>query len=77
MDTNPSTYHHSAAVKEFNAKAIGSNLEGLGKHDLSMEGLIALARKETGLERFGDETFLPALKILLNSIDSEAQLNPF
>jgi hypothetical protein len=38
---------------------------------------MARARRETGLERFGDESFRPALRRLIESLRGEANLNPF
>lgn len=45
--------------------------------DLSESGLLAAARAETGLRRFGSEHFLQGLRILLRSLDEEAELNAF
>lgn len=70
MDTLPSTHYHSQMVKQFNR-------EHADAVDLSEAALLAAARRETGLERFGDETFLPALRALLVAIEAEADLNPF
>ncbi len=53
------------------------NAIGLAKTELSESALIAAAQKQTGLTRFGDESFLPGLRVLLKSIETEAQLNPF
>lgn len=70
MDNLPSTHYHSPAVKGF-------NWEGKRKIDLSETALLAAAREKTGLDRFGDESFLPALRALLDALNNEAQLNPF
>ncbi len=77
MDTEPSTRYHPPPVKRFNLVARGLNAVGLAKIDLSERALLAEARKQTGLERFGDESFLPALRALLDAVESEAGLNPF
>lgn len=77
MDTKPSTRYHSPTVKHFNRVTRCFNLVGMRKIDLSEAALIAAARKETGLERFGDESFLPAMRTLLNAVEAEAKLNPF
>ena len=45
--------------------------------DLSVDQLLAQARQETGLEHFGDLSFLPALSVLLDAVKTEAQLNAF
>ena len=77
MDMEPSSYYHSDAVKEINQtmRTQFSSEEDIA--DLSQEGLVAAARKETGLERFGDESFLPALQVLLKSLRTEADLCPY
>lgn len=74
MDTKPSTYYHSAAVRDFNCNAHASGTERI---DLSEQVLIAEAKKETGICNFKDESFLPAMRELLASIEAEANLNPF
>lgn len=45
--------------------------------EMSEEALLAVAQRETGLERIGDEHYRPGLRELLHSLDAEAQLNPF
>lgn len=50
---------------------------GLAKIDLSEASLLETARLETGLDRFGDESFLPPLRMLLKCLETEAQLNQF
>ncbi|MDD5329225.1 MAG: sulfotransferase [Sulfuricella sp.] len=77
MDTKPSTRYHPLPVKLFNLAARARNALGLARIDLSEQALLAEARKQTGLERFGDEGFLPALRVLLDAVESEASLNPF
>jgi len=49
---------------------------GIGKADLSEYDLIQAARKATGLEVFGDESFRAPMRILLKAIEDEAELNP-
>lgn len=77
MDTKPSTYYHPFPSKIFNWGAKALNTIGLAKIDLSEQTLTATAQHETGLERFGDESFLPGLHALLSSLETEARLNPF
>lgn len=77
MDTQPSTAYQPPFVRQFNRRTRAWNMIGMKKIDLSEASLIAAARAETGLERFGDESFLPPLRALLHSLDTEAQLNPF
>jgi phage pi2 protein 07 len=49
----------------------------MGTIDLSEAALIAAAHQETGLAHFGDESFLPAMRTLLDAVEKEANLNPF
>jgi hypothetical protein len=72
MDTQPSTHYHSQFVRDFNFR-----MRGQEQIDLSVESLLAAARKETGLAHYGDESFLPAMGALLASLEAEANLNPF
>lgn len=72
MDTRPSTEYHSEAVREFNRQA-----QDQPRLDLSEAALRAEARRLTGLDRFGDEAFRPALQALLDALEREANLNPF
>ena len=74
MDTLPSSHHHSLPVQGFNRDARSGKP---GEIDLAPAHLIAEARRETGLHEFGDESFLPAMGILLDSVEREAGLNPF
>src|SRR3989338_4282185 len=72
MDIQPSTHYHSQVVNDFN-----SSRQGQVPIDLSEAALLAEASKETGLDRLGDESFLPAMRALLTSLEADAQLNPF
>jgi hypothetical protein len=77
MDRTSSKRHHSLPVRVTDGFWGTLSALGLGKVDLDVQSLLGAARRSTGLERFGDEGFLPALGQLLQSIESEAQLNPF
>ncbi len=48
---------------------------GLMKQPLQIEALLAAARRQTGLDDFGDETFREPLSRLLDSCENEAHLN--
>jgi hypothetical protein len=48
---------------------------GVGRPDLSEEGLIAEARRNTGLHHFGNDTFRVPLRRLLRSFEEEADLH--
>jgi hypothetical protein len=77
MDTEPSTRYHPLPNRLINLATRTLNSIGLARIDLSAAGLLAAARQQTGLDRFGDESFLPALRVLIDSLESEARLNPF
>ncbi|MGH8806329.1 MAG: sulfotransferase family protein [Noviherbaspirillum sp.] len=78
MDTTPSSRHHPFPVKLFNWVARSLNAVGLAKIDLSETALLAAARRATGLNRFGDESFLSPLRTLLKSLEqAQPPLNPF
>jgi len=72
MDMKHSTDHHSSFVSHFNETHRHAK-----QFDLSEDALIAAAVQETGLDRFGDESFLQGLRVLLKSLETEASLNPF
>ncbi len=49
---------------------------GLMKFPLDENQLLARARKDTGLSDLGDDYFLEPMRILINSLNNEANLNP-
>jgi hypothetical protein len=56
---------------------IGRLLESIGlRASLDAESLIAAARRKTGLQDFGDESFRTGLQVVTQSLDSEAHLHP-
>lgn len=77
MDTEPSTRYHPLPNRLINLATRTLNSVGLARIDLSAASLLAAARQQTGLDRFGDESFLPALRVLIDSLEGEARLNPF
>lgn len=72
MDTNPSTFYHPQPVRDINTAPMSVQLS-----DLTPHALMAAAREQTGLERFGDDCFLPGLRALCDSLASDASLNAF
>lgn len=58
---------------------VGSTLRRIGGAlaELSEESMLAAAVRETGLSDWGDERFRVALQILINSLETEANLNFF
>lgn len=77
MDTKPSTSYHPLPNRLINLATRALNSIGLARIDLSEAGLLAAARQQTGLWDFGNESFLPALRVLLAALENEARLNPF
>jgi hypothetical protein len=63
--------HRPALVRWVN------RLDGIlgGGDALSVEGLLAQARKSSGLSHFADPSFRTPLSVLLESLEAEAQLN--
>ena len=49
---------------------------GLARFDLEANTLLARARQETGLQDFGDESFLQPMQGLIHALQEEADLNP-
>src|SRR5688572_24824522 len=58
------------------ANQVGRVLGSFARSSLRVDSLISEARRRTGLERFGDETFRSALEALVDSIEREAMLHP-
>jgi hypothetical protein len=48
---------------------------GIARFELDAERLLAAARKETGLDDFGDDDFLAPMQLLIRSLQEEADLN--
>jgi hypothetical protein len=62
-------------IRTFNA--LGPVLDKVGAlPELSVDALMAAARKKTGLDDYGDEWFREPLGMLLRSVNEEAQLSP-
>lgn len=76
-DTTPSTHYHPLPIKLFNAVAGALNAVGLAKTRFDEAQLLDEARRRTGLTDFGDMGFLTPLRVLLQSLEQEARLNPF
>jgi hypothetical protein len=75
-----STFRSRAEICEERSLAPGwgSLGDGLSRRLwlLQSEALLAEARRRTGLEDFGDPPIEPALSILVNSLELEADLHP-
>lgn len=66
-----------APVKAFNTLSTGLRRLGVVVGDLSRQSLRAAARKETGLNDFGEGSFEEPLSMLLQGLEAEASLHPF
>jgi hypothetical protein len=62
------------AVRCFNLLVGAAGNVGL-RRSLDLDGLLATARKRTGLDDFGDESFLKPLEVLVASAEAEARLS--
>ena len=74
MKTNKLIRHREARNRPFLA-ALGNNLSRRAWF-LNGAELCTEARRRTGLSDFGDPPIEPALTILVNSLESEANLHP-
>ncbi len=63
------------AVKAINRAGAWARRIGVGSAGLDAEKLMREASKKTGLSDFGDEGFLPGLRILVQSLNEEARLS--
>jgi hypothetical protein len=57
------------------ANRVGRAL-GIGTRPIEVDDVLAEARKKAGLEDFGEDAFLTPLRVLIDSINAEANLNP-
>ena len=59
--------------------AVGRGLDRVGRKPIALdeEALLGAASSQTGLADFGDESFLPGLRVLLDSLERDARLTLF
>ncbi len=72
----PAKAYHRRPMRALNGVLRVLNGMGLVRVELDEQSLMRSARKQTGLEEFGDEYFLTPMRVLLNSLEEEADLNP-
>jgi len=81
MSTRTFTYRdaglHSAPLRLFNRLTAPLGYLGLKWPSLAPEDLLTAARRQTGLEDFGEDTFREPLEVLLQSLEEEASLSGF
>jgi hypothetical protein len=63
------------AVKAINRVGAWGRRVGVGASGLDADKLMREATKKTGLSDFGDEGFLPGLRVLVQSLNEEARLS--
>ena len=68
--------YHRAPIRLLNGIWRGLNALGIARINLNESSLLAQAQKETGLVHFGDESFMEPMRVLLHSLETEADLNP-
>lgn len=71
----PSPPPKPLALRVFNRAGAALRAAGIPLIRLDENDLMARATRSTGLSDFGDETFRPALRLLLASLESEAHLS--
>ncbi len=64
-------------IRAFNALGRGASKLGVRGFSLGEGSLLAAARSEAKLDDLGPETFLPGLRVLLESLERDAKLNAF
>jgi hypothetical protein len=69
-------HFHRRPIRVLNGLLRVLGAAGIGRIDLDEASLLAKARRETGLDDFGDERFLESMRALLRSLETEADLNP-
>jgi hypothetical protein len=70
------TEYHRWPMRLLNATLRAVRPLGLARFDLTPDRLLASARRETGLQDFGDDAFIEPMSLLIRSLEEEADLNP-
>jgi hypothetical protein len=70
------TDYHRRPMRLLNAALRAVRPLGLARFDLAPDNLLAEARRETGLQDFGDDSFIEPMTLLVRSLEEEADLNP-
>ncbi len=70
------TDYHRTPMRVLNTVLRGANAIGLARFSLDRDNLLTAARKQTGLQDFGDESFLDPMQRLIAALENEADLNP-
>ena len=70
------TDYHRTPMRVLNTVLRGTGSVGIARFDLDADRLLARAQKDTGLHDFGGDDFLGPMRLLIESLENEAQLNP-
>ena len=70
------TDYHRVPMRALNTVLRGARALGLARFKLDRDTLLAAARKATGLQDFGDDSFLDPMQRLIVALEVEAELNP-
>ncbi len=70
------TDYHRTPIRLLNSVLSGASTVGFARFNMDPTVLIATAKEETGLTDFGEEGFLAPMKLLIHSLENEADLNP-
>ena len=70
------TDYHRRPIRVLNRILGAARTVGLARLDLDADALIARARRETGLQDFGSTDFMAPMQLLIQSLETEADLNP-
>jgi len=70
------TAYHRGPIRVINQGVRALNAVGLGRIRFDEQSMLDTARKQTGLSDFGDERFLEPMRVLIRSLEQEADLNP-
>jgi hypothetical protein len=71
-----SRHYHRKPVRAINTVLSVLNTFGIAEVKLDEATLINAAKRATGLDDFGKDEFSTSLRVLLNSLENEAELNP-
>lgn len=75
-ETLRATDYHRGPFKAVNGILRGLNTLGLARCEMDADKLMAAAKDETGLSDFGDDSFIEPLRLVINGLNEEANLNP-
>ena len=70
------TDYHRPPIRVLNRILAAARRVGLARLDLDADALISRARRETGLQDFGSDDFLAPMQLLIQCLETEADLNP-